>query len=157
MNARCFSFLVLLLVGCAALPTESAAQAPLSFRTDQEHYDLQEDETIVVTVTNTSRRILFYNTCMTKEVHELIQDTVVAQIGFPVCRAFNIKALHPSESIVLRVSLVQIEKLQEQLHFEEDSRFRVLFRSFYWHTNYDAPDVRMDEALLKTNAFEIVL
>lgn len=112
----------------------SDAPPALSIETDRTTYDLAEDDTIQVTIRNTSDRVIHYSTCLETTLEILEDGRVVDTVGFPVCLCICPAQLAPGERVDPGLSSVRTDTIVEwsdSLRTGPAVSYRLVY-AFHW-------------------------
>ncbi|MDX1642347.1 MAG: hypothetical protein R3220_11650 [Balneolaceae bacterium] len=134
-------------------PLAPFSQIPISIKTDKRQYNLNEDDTIKVTITNNSSQRIFYSTCFDKTIEIIKDDNIIKRIGIPVCRCICSAELKPSESIPINISSLseKIFKYQEDNFLVDESVMYQIRYSLYYDKAFG--DEPIPKELSRSNTF----
>lgn len=130
------SLLILLLMcffGCHD-PLAPQSQIPISIKTDKTQYNINEDDSVKVTITNKSPETIFYSTCFAKTIEVLKNDNVIENLGTPVCYCLCPAELKPGESIPVWISSLSTDIFKsraENLLSGESVSYQIRYSLFY--------------------------
>ncbi len=150
-----FVFIIISIGGCGIL--NSNENPSLEISTEQNTYDLNNDEYISVDILNTSDQTIYYSTCLAKELEIIESGKLVGSIPFGVCYCYCSATLKPGEQVEPNVSKAFIPILKErseQLMLNETVTYRLKYE-FYEDETYG--DKLLPENELRSNEFTIVL
>ncbi|MEX2411648.1 MAG: hypothetical protein WD607_09840 [Candidatus Paceibacterota bacterium] len=110
-------FLTLIVTACGILNSEESFS--LEIKTDKNIYVITEDDSVFVTIKNTSNKTVFYSTCFEKRIEILESDVLIDTIHFPVCECICAAELKPGEEMPLNRSSHNLSNIDQHNQFRE--------------------------------------
>lgn len=151
-----FIFLIISSIsGCGILSSDG--NPSLKIETEQNTYDLPEDEYINVEILNTSNQTIYYSTCLVIELEILDAGELVDTIPFGVCECICPAILKPGEQVdpdVSRVFIGTLNDKSDQILAKESVTYR-LKDAFYKDKAWG--DKLLPDNELRSNEFNLSL
>lgn len=148
--------LLMFISGCND-PLNPRGQFPISIKTDKNHYNLNQDDFVTVTITNKSSETIFYSTCFEKTIEAIKDDELIETFGTPVCYCICTAVLKPGESIPENISSLSIETIKsrvENLATDESVSYRIQYSLYYDGAFGDEP---VPVKYSRTNKFAFII
>lgn len=136
-------------------PLTPQSQFPISIKTDKNHYNLNEDDSVKVIVTNKSSEAIYYSTCFEKTIEMMKGNKVIKKFGTPVCYCLCPAELKPGESIPEQISSLSIKNFKSQaenLVSDKSLEYRIQF-SFYFDEAFGDDPIPREYS--RSNTFKI--
>ncbi len=139
---------------CGMLNSEE--NLSIEIKTDKSIYVISEDDSVAVTIKNTSNKTIFYSTCFEKRIEIFENDIQVDTINFPVCECICATELRPGEIIPLNRSSIQISNIHDHNQFQEGENidYRIKYALFKDKAWGDKPLPKNER---RSNKFKLVL
>lgn len=155
-----YFLIIFLLISCGYLgcnnPLSLNSQNPIEIKTEKNRYHVSEDDSVKVTITNTSSETIYYSTCFAKTIEVIKEGKVIQTSGTPVCYCLCPAELKPGQTVPHHLSSFSTEALQTHLP-EHDSgadpfAYRIKY-SFYFDEAFG--DEPVPEKFSRSNTFRI--
>ncbi len=130
------------LTGCNLISSDSDdyAPVPIKIQTDKAHYNLKDDESVEVTITNRSSRTLYYSTCLPKAVEMISGKKITQTIGLPVCYCLCPAELKPGEMMPVHISTISLQqRFVDDVPPEKSVSYRIRYSFHLDETFGDKP------------------
>lgn len=154
MTIKITTFILLLLVcvftGCDLLSSDN--QTPIHIKTDKNQYSLAKDDSIQVTIINTSFKTIHYTTCYPKSVEMLRENVIVKKFGFPICYCICPAELKPGEKMPTNISGVALKQRFLNSDSDEDVSYRIRYFFYFDEAFGDDP---VSPEYSRSNTFSI--
>lgn len=150
-----FVLVVLFLCSSSCDFLESDNQIPISIKTDKNHYNLNEDDSVKVAITNRSSETIFYSTCALKEIETIKDEKIIKNFGMPICYCICPAELKPGESIPGTISSLSTEifkSQRENLMPDKPLTYRIQYSLYYDEAFGDDP---VPPEYSRSNTFKI--
>lgn len=129
------------------------SQNPIEIKTDKNQYNLKENDSVKVIITNTSSETIYYSTCFEKTIEIIKKDKILKTIGTPVCYCLCPAELKSGESIPVQISSLTIDNFKSQIKnmlLDESVSYRIRYSLYYDEAFGDEP---VPEKFSRSNTF----
>lgn len=129
-----FTYILLILFTCCISCNilNSNNHPHIDIQTDKNHYNLNTDDLIKVTITNKSDRVIHYSTCLSKSLEVVKKNQPEKTLGLPVCYCLCPAELKPGESMPVHISSISAEAFQvDDQESKEPLTYRIKYSLYY--------------------------
>jgi len=148
------AFLTIVVSACGILNSEESIS--IEIMTDKDIYVITEDDSVFVSIKNTSSKTVYYSTCFEKRIEILENDVQIDTIHFPVCECICAAELEPGKEIPLNRSSHNISNIHQHSQFQtgENISYRIKYALFEDKAWGEKP---LPTNLRRSNQFKLLL